>query len=269
MHNIFNRRLASSVNPAEYSLSLGASLQFEPLSRKDCNLHPERIDIWQLDLSAVILSYTRFLDKDETDRANRFHFPHHRRRFIAAHVLTRTILGLYLKQNPETLLIKTQKQGKPQVKNTLGLEFNLSHSQDYALLAIGQSYELGIDIELFSDRSYTGIAEHTFSAEELQVFSNLPLSWQARSFFHIWAQKEALIKACGLGMTYPLQSLSTACLPPPHYSLLDPVHQKEWQLFNFVPIDPLLQKPIDCAAALCCDLPIKTLRYSIFSNEDL
>ncbi len=127
------------------------------------------------------------LNEAESARANRFHFERHKRRFTLARAALRLILGRYLQEDAGLLGFHYTDHGKPFLKNSKSLEFNLSHSGDLALVAVGQHFPLGIDLEFFSARPYEGIANNLFSPQELNAFLALPNFLKPQVFFHIWA----------------------------------------------------------------------------------
>ncbi|MBA2655628.1 MAG: 4'-phosphopantetheinyl transferase superfamily protein [Tatlockia sp.] len=188
-------------------------------------------------------------------RAERYHFDRHRRRFTVARGMLRLILGRYSQQDPKALKFDYNAHGKPMLVNAQSLEFNLSHSADLALLAIGQQYSLGIDLEFFSARPYEGMASHSFSSQEFQAFLALPDFLKPQVFFHIWAQKEAFIKACGLGLSYPLKMITMPTFSPSNELIYDSIHQVEWQLSSFMP-------KVGCNAALCHSPEVTNIRYT-------
>ncbi|WP_420844577.1 4'-phosphopantetheinyl transferase family protein [Legionella cardiaca] len=230
---------------------------FYPMPLDDYILQHDRIDIWEFSLANLPPCATSLLTKEEHERANRFYFERHQRRFIVARAMLRTILARYLKQDAATLSFEYNHHGKPQVQSS-NLEFNLSHSAELALLAVGRQFPLGIDLEFFSARPYQGIAKNMFSPQEILNFSKLSPARQPLSFFHIWAQKEALIKACGLGLAYPTQQFDVPVVPPTNELIVDHKHQTTWQMISFMP-------QITCSAALCCSPSVKKINYSIIN----
>ncbi|MGQ3889346.1 4'-phosphopantetheinyl transferase family protein [Legionella sp. CNM-1927-20] len=226
---------------------------FEVMSIYDYELAPNRIDIWQFSLTQVADSMDTILNKEELARANRFYFPHHKRQFSIARAMLRLILSRYLQIPPERVKFSYNKYGKPSVVNNQQLEFNISHSQDLALLAVGQQFPLGIDLEFFSARPYKGIAKNLFSLKEQEELATLPSYLQPLAFFNIWSQKEALIKACGMGLSYPTEQVSVNAIPCSQKMIFDPLHQRFLTLVSFMPATA-------CCAALCHDPKISLLR---------
>jgi len=57
-------------------------------------------------------------------------------------------------------------------KTTQGLRFNLSHSNELALIAISRDREVGVDVEYMrADFITDEVATHFFSAAEVEEFS--------------------------------------------------------------------------------------------------
>lgn len=220
-----------------------------------CALDSNCIDIWQFSLHTAFKDASSFLNDEELARANRFHFERHQRRFTLARAMLRQILAYYLHCSPKELVFGYHPQGKPYLlDNPSLLEFNLSHSGDLALLAIGQHHAMGIDLEYFSKRPYTGIAEQLFSESEMTALKAVPHPLEPLVFFHIWAQKEAFIKASGLGLSYPTQQFDVPAFPPTAQIICDSVHHQNWHMISFMP-------EIACCAALCHHPHIENIHY--------
>lgn len=227
---------------------------FHAFKALDCTLQKSRIDIWEFSLINATLNASLLLNEAELARANRYHFERHQRRFTIARATVRVILSNYLNLPPQQLVFGEHEYGKPYLLDYPNVHFNLSHSKDLALLAIGLNHPLGVDLEFFSDRSFAGIARLMFSANELKAFQAVPDALKQLAFFHVWAQKEALIKACGLGLSYPTQDFDVPVLPSTNQAIWDAKNQQHWQMVSFQP-------QIRCCAALCYHPDITTIRY--------
>lgn len=227
---------------------------FQKLDPADCVLQSHRIDIWQYPLHTEFLGAASLLSEDELIRAQRYHFARHQRRFTIARAMLRRILARYLGMPASEIVFSYNKHGKPELHHSSDLQFNLSHSGDLALLAIGKKYSLGIDVEFFTARPYEGIGKHLFSSNEIEALQQVNPLLKPLAFFHIWAQKEAFIKACGLGLAYPTKKFDVTALPPTNQLCMDILHKKNWQLVSFMP-------QIACSAALCHHPIIKEIRY--------
>lgn len=171
----------------------------------------------------------------ERVRADRFHFRRDRDRFIAGRAQLRRILGAYLRQPPELVQFCYGASGKPAVSEPLA--FNLSHSGDFAALAVAR-FELGVDIECIRPIEEE-VAERFFAADEVMRLRSLPQAQQTEAFFACWTRKEAYVKALGDGLLLPLDSFSVSLEPEAPARLLragdDPVEPSRWQFHHFVP----------------------------------
>lgn len=86
--------------------------------------------------------------------------------------------------------IKETASGKPYLEN--GPFFNLSHSGEYAVLAVHQSRDVGVDIERINENKLDGI-RFVLSEEEKKVVDT-------NTLFQIWSNKESLIKCLSTGL---------------------------------------------------------------------
>ena len=227
---------------------------FKALPPDNCVLKATRVDIWQYSLRTEFEGAHSLLSEDELARAKRYHFARHQRRFTVARATLRLILARYVNAEPSELVFTYNQYGKPELLNATNIQFNLSHSGEHAILAIGKKYTLGIDIEFFSERPYEGIGKQLFSPREILALSQISPSLKPLIFFHIWAQKEAFIKACGLGLSYPTQQFDVPIFPQTNQQIEDNVHKKTWHMTSFMP-------EVACCAALCHHPLVEDIRY--------
>ena len=90
---------------------------------------------------------------------------------------------------------------KPYFNN--GIHFNISHSGNYIVCAISKM-EVGIDIEEVKDIPLSDFTE-LFSPEELKLIFTDPNNFLP--FYTLWTQKEAFLKASGVGLNLPLNQV--------------------------------------------------------------
>lgn len=180
------------------------------------NLQPHQVDLWRTSLDLPTASFKSFestLSADESQRAARFHFSADRDRYIAAHGCLRVVLARYLQDEPGQLSFSTNAYGKPYLDDHK-LEFNLSHSGDYALIAVTLEHKIGVDVELIRDEvEILSIANRYFSKNEITELMTLPLEDRITGFFNCWTRKEAYIKAHGFGLSLPLDSFDVSLSP--------------------------------------------------------
>lgn len=156
------------------------------------------------------------LSGDERQRAARFVFDVHRRRFIAARGLLRRHVAALVGAAPASLRFEYGAAGKPSLAwPEATLRFNLSHSGDRAVLAFSVAFELGVDIEKARDDiDHRAISERFFSPAECLALRHEPVERRCRAFFEIWTRKEAFVKACGGGLTIALDSFDVSLGEP-------------------------------------------------------
>jgi 4'-phosphopantetheinyl transferase len=166
----------------------------------------DEIHVWRADLDLAaekLRALEGLLPPDEIERADRFRFPEHRARFVAARGTLRRILGLHLRLAPESLRFSYGEHGKPALAAPLGtdLEFNVSHSSDLALYAVAMGRAVGVDVErVKSEGSWLQIAERYFAPHEAAYLASLPVAAAREKFFELWSGKEARMKARGTGL---------------------------------------------------------------------
>jgi 4'-phosphopantetheinyl transferase len=229
---------------------------FNPLNTQNCILNESRIDLWQFSLASEPNDWASVLNSEEQARAQRFYFSRHRRRFTNARATLRVILGRYLNTAPDRLEFTYNAHGKPEVINSAKIQFNISHTGDLAVLAVGKVFPMGIDIEKYSARPYEGIAHTLFSEQEYEEFIKVPSALKPALFFHVWAQKEAFIKASGLGLSYPTKNFSVPISMPTKQLVDDPLHNMTWQLRSFMP-------EVACSGALCYHPTVREIRHGL------
>jgi len=171
------------------------------------------VQIWAAPLElnqATLDAFFRTLSASERARAERFHFTRDRQFYIAAHGILRDVIGRYLRLPPAELDFRIGPHGKPQLaarSDGKFLHFNLSHSHELALIALAADREVGVDIERIQYQlGASEIAERFFSPGEGTALRTLPPSEQPSAFFYYWTCKEAFLKACGKGLSAPLNS---------------------------------------------------------------
>ncbi len=195
-----------------------ADAKWEPAGHRDSwPAFPQGRDVhvWSVDLCAAAAGPPRWLAPREVERAKRFVHASDARRYARAHLALRAIIGAYLGCNPGLLRFAEQAHGKPRLhSSTTGLQFNLSHSGDQALLAIGAADELGVDIEAVrADLPGPELAAAVLCAEELERISQLPANAQAEPFIVCWTRKEACLKALGFGLALEPRTLHVGLEP--------------------------------------------------------
>jgi 4'-phosphopantetheinyl transferase len=142
------------------------------------------VDVWTI---ALDLARPLFLTEEEGSRAARFHFERDRLRWGNARSALRAVLGRHLGVGPLDVRFTFGEHGKPAVA---GVEFNISHSREWAMIAVAGAVPVGIDIE--------AIREDVEIAKLLARIGDPGLEGPTRELFHAWTRREAKTKALGM-----------------------------------------------------------------------
>lgn len=204
-------------------------------------LLPNEVHVWSARLdpsSADVERLADTLSADETARASRFHYVHHRNAFVAARGILRRLLGSYTGHVPSKLQFSYRSKGKPflaSAANHSGLEFNVAHSHGLALLAFSLGSPLGIDVELVrSDLDIEQIADRYFTEREVAELRSYPVQQRPEAFFRGWTRKEAYMKALGEGLQIPLASFGVS-LDPSELPTLRSSDSARWSIRSLSP----------------------------------
>ncbi|HBC4462441.1 TPA: 4'-phosphopantetheinyl transferase superfamily protein [Enterococcus faecalis] len=122
------------------------------------------------------------------------------------YLVSKAILNLALKglleKEIDDLTVKRDKNNKPYVESTLGLKFNISHTEGLVLLAFFKR-EVGVDIEKINYKfEFKDILENCFTRDEIINIDNNIIS-----FYRYWTAKEAYLKCDGIGLIRNLKEI--------------------------------------------------------------
>jgi 4'-phosphopantetheinyl transferase len=202
------------------------------------NLLANDVHVWRIHLdlpAAQQQTLLTTLSSDELARANRFHFPQHRQRFIAGRGILRSILGRYLHIAPQQVEFDYQERGKPILAKSLAasnISFNLSHSQGLALCAVNYHNHIGVDLEFINRTSdVAALAKRFFLPQEYALMRSLSGEQQQQTFFRYWTCKEAYLKATGEGLAQ-LEQIEISLSPTEPAQLKT---SENWSLFELTP----------------------------------
>jgi 4'-phosphopantetheinyl transferase len=210
-------------------------------------LDAHAVHVWRvpLDDDVRVRDYWTLLSADEQARASRFVREVHRRRFVVAHGALRTIVAGYVDERPDALAFESAEHGKPSLRrgeDMPSIEFNLSHSDDLALIAVTSARPVGVDLERWSaDVEHLELAERFFSPSEraaLHALADAPEE-VAAGFFAAWTRKEAYLKATGHGISRGLHHFDVALAPgEPARLLADRLDAGATERWRMVALDP-------------------------------
>ncbi len=204
------------------------------------SLSPGIIIIWLIEIDDQpndVNSLEKLLSQAETDRSTRYRFEQDRLRFVIRRGILRQLLSRYTGISPVDIEYCINPHGKPSLLHHK-LLFSVSHSQDRIAYALSKEKEIGVDIEQVRPMpDLAQLAKTWFSLEECAGLFSVHPSQQLESFYHIWTQKEAFIKALGEGLTYPLKDFSVSADPhhPGRLLSMNSSDPSQWNMLSSVP----------------------------------
>ncbi len=170
------------------------------------------IDIWLLFLPTqydLIDQMLPCLSDEEIYRINEYYFREDQIRFAVGRYHLKKLLGRYLAQKAENIVIGYQKYSKPflEHKSHSHIKFNLSHSGEMLIYAFSLNHEVGVDIEKYDKKiNVMGISKKYFSEEERKILYKAKKNSMFKLFYNIWTCKEAYLKYRGMGLGIPSSS---------------------------------------------------------------
>ncbi len=208
-------------------------------------LPEEAIHIWGVHVPEVqdrAAELELVLSAHEREKAARFRRAADRVSSISARGALRMLLSGYTGIPTAAIDFSYTDTGKPYIRNS-DIAFNVSHSSEWALIAIGRGRKIGIDIQKIKrTMKLEPITDRYFSLEEQSAM--LAADDPCALFFELWARKEAYIKAYGSTLFSELKRMSVP---------IEAVAEKEGWFFHRLEIDP------QYAAAVVSDRPIERL----------
>lgn len=156
------------------------------------------------------------LSADERERCRRFVRPADQVRFAATHAAVRRLLARYLAAGPAEVRFGrtpccecgSAEHGPPRIDwPPTDITCNLSGSGHHWLLAVTRGRPVGADIEVPRDVDTGQLALVCLTAAEQQYLSAHREDGPLDVFYRCWTRKEAVLKACGVGLSSSLREL--------------------------------------------------------------
>ena len=168
-------------------------------------------------LSGQFDGYTKqkVLSGEEKQRCLSFVREEDRELYATAHVGLRLALSDILGEPPGSFEFGTcpgsagGARGKPELLGgASGVHFSLSHSHGVSLVAVAPR-PIGVDVQYHDARLSTqSLWASCLGADEIRHSRSLSSGFEReRLFFHLWACKEALLKADGCGLSVGMEGV--------------------------------------------------------------
>ena len=181
------------------------------VDRRRQTLDPGEVHLWYVRHEAItdeslLAAYRDVLSAEERAHLERLEIPRVHHEYLVARSFVRDTLSRYTGVDPREWTFSTNAYGRPQIAGpTPGPTFNLSHTYGLMAIVVAEAPELGVDVEAVDRRGHVlDIAEDFFSPAEVAELFSQPRSARRDRFFDYWTLKESYIKACGAGLSLPL-----------------------------------------------------------------
>lgn len=171
------------------------------LYKNNTHLNNSDITIYEIylpDYFNIVNELYLFLNKEETDRAQKYYKIEDRNRYIICRALLKFVLSMYIEMDVKQIKFDYNTNKKPYLSLHPELFFNISHSNDFGLIAVSNR-PIGIDIEYMEDNNdLIHSLNHIYNEKEIVFIENAFNKKQA--FYSLWTRKEAFVKAIGTGI---------------------------------------------------------------------
>jgi 4'-phosphopantetheinyl transferase len=158
------------------------------------------VDVWVVELTPSS-SDEAALPQADRERARSFLRPEAAELWRASRLALRQALSGYLGKAAAEIEIVPGEHGKPRLARG-GLEFNLSHSGELALVAVSPTRPVGVDVEKMEPgRDFLALAERALGAGDTAAVRAAGPGERVAVFYRRWVRHEARLKCLGVGLT--------------------------------------------------------------------
>ncbi len=168
-------------------------------------MEPMPAAVWKIPLvvsDEVVARYAQSLSTDEQLRAQRLRIFSARKRFVVTRGVLRILLARELGLTDKDIQFTYSVHGKPAVigDDHDHLRFSVSHSANWALIALTRGAEIGVDLESISPlKNPDRFARTALSDDERSEYFCLDLALRQAFLYRCWVCKEAYAKSTGTG----------------------------------------------------------------------
>jgi 4'-phosphopantetheinyl transferase len=157
------------------------------------------VHIWRAALDDAGWPPAAALPASERERAAGFLREEAARRWVASRWALRRVLREYVGEAAASAELEISGHGKPRLPCPSGPQFNLSHSEGLALVAVAER-PVGVDVEAIRPRpDLLALAERGLPREEAAAVRGAAAAERPALFHGAWARQEARLKCLGTG----------------------------------------------------------------------
>ncbi len=244
-------------------------LTFERFFQLDLFRSDRSIQLWCVRVvpdPEPVARFEKLLEPEEVARGKAFRVERLRQNFVVIRGVLRVLLGRYLEDEPERIRLCSRSNGKPYVDHPRRIYFNVSHSDEIALLGFATDREIGVDVEKIRPKDdLFEVARRFFCPEELEDLMSVESSYRHQAFYACWTRKEAYLKATGDGLFTALDSFRVNLRPGDPVRLVhvngSTADASKWMLHSLDHIPA-------CAAALAYTGPATEVRVLPLLSAD-
>ena len=144
--------------------------------------------LYLTNINEITMEHMPLISPERAKKASRYRFPADKKRCIAGGLLLRRFLG--------DNAIFTDEFGKPRAES--GVCFNLSHSGDWVMLAVGEK-EIGCDIEQLRQTDALRMGRVVYTDAELELLRGS--RDRLGCFYALWTKKKPCSNAWARAFT--------------------------------------------------------------------
>ena len=173
-----------------------ARISREYLEDLSTSLEDTGIAVWCIDLNDLKERdrLESMLSTEEKSRADSYRYQTDRDTFVTCRGLLRVLLGVYTGENPMDVELTASPSGKPMTRGSV--DFSVSHSSNYALIAVSEEGSIGVDVEQVRPLPLLNeMAARLFHPSQTEVVMGLPEVERLRLYFKAWTINESIKKA--------------------------------------------------------------------------
>ena len=199
------------------------------------------LDVWQVSLDQPLYAVVKLrqtLSATERERCDALRCAADRDRRTVAYAALRQILAGAMHVPAASLQIVREPAGKPHLTDFNGgeeLQFNLTHSADLCLIAVGYGAAIGIDVEAVIARdAVESLIAALASPEETAALQSADEDLLS-TFYRLWTRKEAYVKASGAGLSVQLAEIAVGIGDHAAFVRLPVDNPAAWSLIHLEP----------------------------------